>query len=207
MKKIIITIGREFGSGGHAIGKTLAQELNIPCFDKELLRLAAEESGLSLDVVENIDETAMNSLLYSLSVGAYLPETGYAPRLDLPVGDRIFLIQSEIIKREAKNGPCIFVGRCADYILEGTEDILKVFIHAPASSRINRISKINEISIAEAKRLVNKTDKRRAGYYSFYTDKKWGRRENYHLCIDASTSGIDGAVEMIKTLAIKKFSR
>lgn len=207
MKKMIITIGREFGSGGHAIGKKLAEEMGIAFYDKELLRLAAEESGLSLEVIENIDETAMNSLLYSLSVGAYLPESGYAPRLDLPVGDRIFCIQSEIIKREAKKDSCIFVGRCADYILDGTENMLKVFIYAPAEVRIDRVAKLNDISLDAAKKLVHKTDKKRAGYYSFYTDRKWGRRENYNICLDSSVTGIDGAVEIIKSLAAQKFDR
>ena len=172
-EKIIITIGREFGSGGHNVGRLIADQLQIPYFDKELLRLSAEESGLSLDVIENIDETAMNSLLYSLSVGAYMPESGYAPRLDLPVGDRIFCIQSEIIKREAAKGSCVFVGRCAGYILSGIEDCLNVFLYAPLEERIKRTATLNGLSLEEAKKTVHRADKRRAAYYSFYTDRKW----------------------------------
>lgn len=207
MKKMIITIGREFGSGGHSVGKILSEKLQIPCYDKELLHLAAEESGISMDVLENMDETAMNSLLYALSVGAYFPQAGYAPRLDLPIGDRIFCIQSEIIRREARRNAGIFIGRCADYILADTEDILKIFLFSPLEARIARMAKINDISLDEAKHLVTKTDKKRAGYYSFYTDMKWGRRENYHLCIDTSVSGMEGAAEIIKELALRKFGR
>ena len=188
----IITITRQYGSGGHDIGKALADRLNIPFYDKELISLAAKESGVCPQIFENVDERATNSLLYSLSVGLYNYGNGFSSMGDLPVNDRLYILQHKIIKELAEKGPMVVVGRCADYVLKDNSNAVKIFIYADIDSRIKRAVERNDIDPARAK-----ADKNRANYYSFYSGKKWGVGDNYDLCINSTHISTEQAVDII----------
>ena len=194
----IITIGRQFGSGGHMIGKQLAAELGIPFYDKELLDRAAKDSGLCKEIFENQDEKPTNSFLYSLVTDSF--SYGYTPGVmnDMPLNQKVFLAQFEAIKRLAEEGPCVIIGRCADYALEEDPRLLSVFIHAALEDRVARISKIYDISDNKARDRIKKNDKSRASYYNYYANKEWGNVSSYHYTIDSSRFGINGCVELIK---------
>lgn len=202
--KTIFTIARQYGSGGREIGQKLAQEMNIPFYDKELIALSAKESGISETVFEKADEKVTGSLLYSLLMGSFPFGSAASPISGMPVNDMLFLIQSDIIKKAAKAGPCVIVGRCADYVLQNTDHVFNVFIHSDKLSRMERVVQEYHVQAEKAADFLTKMDKQRANYYNFYTNKKWGDLENYHLAIDSSATGIGGAVELIKTAAAMK---
>lgn len=195
--KTIITIGREFGSGGHLIGKRLAEKLDIPFYDKELLDRAAKESGLCKEIFENQDERPTNSFLYSLVMDSY--SFGYSSNVmnDMPLNQKVFLAQFDTIKRLAQESPCVIIGRCADYALEDHDDLLSVFIHADLDIRVRRISKIYDISANKARDRIRKNDKSRSSYYNYYTSKEWGSVDSYDLSVDSGKFGIDGSVDLI----------
>jgi cytidylate kinase len=195
--KYIITIARQYGSGGHDIGKALADKLGISFYDKELISIAAKESGISPEIFENVDEKAANSLLYSLSTGLYSYGNSFSTVNDLPVNDRLYILQHKIIKELAEKENFVVVGRCADYVLREHSNIVKVFIYADIDSRIRRAVKRNDIEPAKAKQTVNKADKHRANYYNFYSGNKWGLPENYDLCINSTNITIEQAVDII----------
>lgn len=197
-KKYTITIARQFGSGGREIGKALADSLGIPCYDKELISIAAKESGMDAEVFNNVDERATNSLLYSLSMGLYSFGNSFSNNGDLPVNDRLYILQHQIIKKLAEEGPCVIVGRCADYVLKDRDDTLSVFIHADMEYRKKRAIEIHGVAKNRAEQIVNKTDKVRANYYSFYSGQKWGYAQNYDLCLDSSKLSTDKIVKIIK---------
>lgn len=201
MQKFVITIGREFGSGGLDIGRMLSENLNVKCYDKELLAMAASESGLCREIFENHDEKPTNSFLYSLVMDTY-SVSGYtsAPFLDMPLNHKVFLAQFETIKNLADKESCIIVGRCADYALSDHPHCLNVFIHADKEFRIDHIMKTFNLSHDKASDMIHKTDKKRASYYNYYSSKKWGDSRSYDLCINRSAIGIDGAVDMILEL-------
>lgn len=194
--KNIITISRQFGSGGREIGEALSAELGIKCYDKELISIAAKESGIDADVFNNVDEKATNSLLYSLSMGFYSFSSNYSSG-QLPVNDRLYLLQHKIIKNLANEEPCIFVGRCADYILGDRNDVVKVFIYADMDYRIKRAVEVKGVDSSKAEHVVAKTDKSRANYYNFYSGKKWGLAENYDLCINRTKLSTEQVVKVI----------
>lgn len=195
----IITIGRQYGSAGREIGNALAEQLGIKCYDKELLDRAAKDSGLCQELFENQDEKPTNSFLYSLVMDTY-SFGGYASSSfsDMPLNQKVFLAQFDSIKKIAEEGPCIMVGRCADYALAERDDVLSVFIHADLQTRIRRIAKLYDLTDAKAKDRIIKTDKKRASYYNYYTSKRWGDPTSYNLCLDSGMLGIDGTVEMLK---------
>ena len=197
----IITIGREYGSGGRQIGQEIAKYFGIKCYDKELLEHAANDSGICKELFENHDEKPTNSFLYSLVMDTYSFGYSSAGFSDMPMNHKIFLAQFDAIKGIAQEGPCVLIGRCADYALEDySNNVLRVFIHAEMDDRIRRIAKTYNLTDARAKDLIIKTDKKRAGYYNYYSNKKWGDAASYDLCLNSSILGIDGAVEAIKTL-------
>ena len=197
-ERTVITIGREFGSGGHEIGMKLAEKLGIKCYDKELLELAAKESGLCEELFENHDEKPTNSFLYSLVMDTYTGGNySAAPFLDMPLNQKVFLAQYEAIQKIAGRESCVIVGRCADYALHNHEKCLNVFIHADKDVRIEEVCKRMDISVNKAKDMIQKQDKQRASYYNYYSNKKWGDSRNYHLTLDSSVLGIDGCVDMI----------
>jgi cytidylate kinase len=193
----IITISRQYGSGGHDIGKALADKLGIPFCDKELISIAAKESGVSPEVFNDVDEKATNSLLYSLSTGLYSYGNNFSSIGDLPVNDRLYILQHKIIKDLADKGSFVVVGRCADYVLKGNPKVINVFIYADIESRVKRALERNEIDPARAKQAVQKADKRRANYYSFYSGKKWGLADNYDLCINTTHISTEQAADII----------
>lgn len=193
----IITIGRQYGSGGKEIGRRLADYYNIPFYDKELLKIAAKESGICEEMFESFDEKPSTSFLYSLVMDPYA--LGYnASSFDMPLNQKVFLASYDAIKKVAKEGPCIVVGRCADYALKDFENHLNVFIHAPISFKKQRIHDTYGIPMEKVEETAARMDKQRASYYNYYTSKKWGDLKSYDLCIDSSMFGIDGTVELIK---------
>ena len=194
---IVITIARQFGSGGHEIGRRLSKRLNIPMYDKELITHAAEESGLSEEVLHYFDEKPTNSLLYSLSTGAYSMGAGGSVNYSMPVNQQVFQAQFDAIRSVAQKSSCVIVGRCADYVLEKYEGLVSIFVHADLGDRMERVAEYDHITLPEAKNRIAKSDKRRASYYNFYSGKKWGVAGTYDLCINTSTVGYDNAVELI----------
>lgn len=195
---LIITIGREFGSGGKDIGTATAEALGIKCYDKELLTQAAKESGFCEEIFEHQDEKPTNSFLYSLVMDTY-SISGYSsvPFLDMPLNHRVFLAQFDAIKKICDRESCVVVGRCADYALSDRPNTLNVFIHASLESRVKHITKRLSISESKAKDLIAKYDKQRASYYNYYTTKKWGQAKGYHLCLDSGELGYENCVKMI----------
>lgn len=203
MGEHIITIGRQFGSGGREIGEKLAKKLNVPFYDKDLLKRAAKESGLCEEIFENFDEKPTSSFLYSLVMDPY--SLGYTNNgFEMPLNHKVFLAAFDAIKKIADEGPCVIVGRCADYALQDYDGLVNLFIHAPMEARIERIAKKYELTNEKARDMIYKKDKQRASYYNYYSTKKWADLKNYHMAIDSSFLGIDGTVDMISSmLAIK----
>lgn len=193
----IITIGREFGSAGREIGYKVAEALDIKLYDKEMLARAAKESGICEEIFESHDEKPTNSFLYSLVMDTY--SMGYSGNTytDMPINHKVFLAQFDAIKKIADEGPCILVGRCADYALESYKNVVSVFIHADMESRIRRIARIYDLSDAKAKDMIVKTDKKRSSYYNYYTNKKWSNADSYELCLTSSQLGIEGTAKTI----------
>lgn len=203
MANVIITIGRQFGSGGRHIGELVAKELGIPFLDEELITLAADNSELCKEAVAEADERSANSLLYTLAMGssAMLHTSTY----HMPVNDKVFLVQSEIIRDAATKGSAVIVGRCADYVLRDHPHLLSVFIYAENEFRVNNVATRGSITKAEAQSLITKTDRRRANYYNFYTGNRWGIMENYDLAIDASKLGAEKTAKLIADYAKMMF--
>ena len=193
----IITIGREYGSAGRQIGQDVAACLGIKCYDKELLEHAANDSGICRELFENHDEKPTNSFLYSLVMDTYSFNYSGGGISDMPINHKVFLAQFDAIKKLAGEGPCVMVGRCADYALADNPDLFSVFIHADLDWRIRRITTKYLKSPKEAREYIQKTDKSRSSYYNYYTNKKWGASVGYTLCLDSSKLGIDGAVKTI----------
>ncbi|MDO4975623.1 MAG: cytidylate kinase-like family protein [Eubacteriales bacterium] len=195
--KTVITIGRQYGSGGREIGKKLADYYGIPFYDKEILKIAAKESGICEEMFENFDEKPTKSFLYSLVMDPYA--LGFnTTAFDMPLNQKVFLAAFDTIKKIAEEGPCVIVGRCADYALKDFENKLNLFIHAPMSFKKMRIHDDYEIPLRDVKEEAARMDKQRASYYNYYTSQKWGDLKNYDLSIDSSVWGIDGTVELIK---------
>ncbi len=196
-KHMVITIGRQYGSGGHQVARELAELLGFKMYDKEIINLAAKESGISEEILKVYDEKPTNSFLYSLSLGAYSFENSLIGTPSIPIVDRVFAAQAQIIKDLAEEGSCIFVGRCANSILKDRENVLSVFIHTDLERRIDRICEYEKISRNEASTIIRNADKKRAGYYNYFSDLKWGDARSYDLCID-SRIGIKNVAEVIK---------
>lgn len=198
-EKISITIARQYGSGGREIGEKVALLLGYKYVDRELITLAAQKSGFHADVINTFDEKATNSLLYTLAMGSNsfgAPHASYS--VDIPINDKLFIIQSDIIKELAEESSCVFVGRCADYVLAEHQKRVSIFLYGDEECRIKRVMARHEgVDEEEAKKLITKTDKRRANYYNFYTGKKWGKYDNYHLSLNTSVLGIEGTAKII----------
>lgn len=190
----IITISRQYGSGGREIGKKLAEKLGIPFYDNELIEKAAQESGLIQAFFEDTERHAGNSLLYALYRGTQTDRFGSSV---LSMEDNIYLAQAKVIRKVAEEGPCVIVGRCSDYILEDMANLLTVFIHADLDFRKERAIRIDGVDPAKAESVVLTKDKRRQNYYNFHATKKWGVASNYNICIDSGYCGIDCAVDVI----------
>ena len=191
----IITIGREFGSGGHEIGFRLAEELDIPFYDKLLVSMVAEEGEFAQKYLEEMDEKV------DMHIAPFLATRSNYSLYSVPVSDKVFFRQAEIIRSLAASGSCIIVGRCADYVLEKNPKLFRVFLYADLEDRVARKQGMDlEIEESDMTKHVLATDKKRAKYYRHYTGKQWGNRNNYDLCINTSKSGIEGAIEMLKSV-------
>lgn len=203
---LVITIGRQFGSGGRDVGEKVAEYFNIPFYDKELVEMAAQKSNLSQEALKEVDEHATNSFLYSLASGNYSLRGINAPiYYEMPINDKLFIAQAEVIKEIAKKGSCVIVGRCADYVLENENvNLLNVFIHGSVDYRAGRVMDALGLKQNKARDKVIKTDRQRRTYYDYYTSRDWGVMSNYDLCINAETFGIEGAANLIISYAKTK---
>ena len=194
MSNLIITIGRQFGSGGRQIGRRLAEELGIDFYDRALITAAAKKSGFSEELFEMMDKRATNSLLYSLSMFGGSGVNG------MSLTDQLYLTQANLIREFADKGSCVIVGRCADHILREYPNRFDIFISAPIEDRIRRIQSSPDREFEGNKSpqsTLEKMDKQRATYYNYYTGKVWGQADHYDLCINAGRLGIDKSVELI----------
>lgn len=190
MKYPIITIAREHGSGGRIIAQNVSKRLDIPVYDKTIIDIAAQESGLSPDFIAEAEKRRSSTFLYNL----YLSTT------NMSIIDQVYLAQAHVIKQVAAEGPCIIVGRCGDYVLRDVQNLLRVFIYAPKEDRIRRITGEYNEKVDNPSAYVDKCDKQRASYYNSFSDLRWGDHRNYHLMIDSSL-GLDIAEEFIVTAA------
>ncbi len=193
---MVITIGRQYGSGGREIGRRLASRLEIPYYDKELLAEASKDSGICEELFENNDEKPTRSFLYSLVTGIQTHGTPSSMYMDMPLNHRIFLAQFDTIRRIAGSGPCVVVGRCADYVLRDLDHVVNVFLKADMEHRKERAME-RGADLGRAEEIVRRHDKERAAYYNYYATTTWGDVNNYDLCLDTGRIGYDGAVEMI----------
>ncbi len=196
----IISISREFGSGGREIGFRLAQKLGIPFYDKELISLASEDSNISAELFHANDEVIVKK---DRPANTYAPIDPFSPTYEIPVSDQLFVIQTKIIKQLAQNGPCVIIGRCSDVIIE---DAFKVFICSSLKKRLERLMSLEEDCSIDTKQMENHiraVDKKRKEYYQFYTGNEWGKPKNYDICLNSGNLGIEECVEIIANLATK----
>ena len=199
---MVITVGRQYGSGGREIGTMLAEKLGIAYYDDMLLKEAAKESGLCEDLFRSLDERP-KSFLYSVAMDPY----SFSMNHVMPKGSieqQVYLATYDTIKKLADKGPCVLIGRCADYALKDRDDVINLFITAPLENRIERVARRNGITRDEAKERIKRTDKSRASYYNYYSSKDWGDAKSYDLCIDSSLLGIEGTVELLEKLVTLK---
>lgn len=196
-KKCIITIGRQFGSGGRYVGRLLAEKLGIPFYDKELLSEAAKQSGICEEILEDHDEKPTRSLLFSLVTGMQHHVSTGSFYMDMPLNHRIFLAQFDAIRKLAEDGSCVIVGRCGDYVLRDDPNAVSVFVKADMESKIARAVKYYGVEEDKAEERIRKADKQRASYYNYYATATWGDVDNYDLVVDTGVLGVEGAVELI----------
>lgn len=199
----VITIGRQFGSRGKEIGQELAKCLGIAFYDKELITLASKESGLCQEFFEKADERNSGNVLQAFAAGFTLGTFQYN---DFLSNDKLFLIQSDVIRKVAQEHSCVIVGRCADYILRDDKRCINVFIHASIDDRAKTVMERQQITEQQALELVRKMDKTRPNYYNFYSDKEWGVASSYHLSVDSSLLGVDGTAGLIRDFVKKVLS-
>ena len=194
----VICIGRQFGSGGREIGLAVSQKMGIPFYDKEILKKAAQDSGISQELFERADERPSSSFLYTLSIGA---APAFASYDDYLTDDKLFVFQSNTIRELAKQGPCVFIGRCADYVLRQQPGMLSVFIHAPLEQRVLRVARLYNIDEDKARARIRKTDKTRANYYNYYSDGDWGRSDRYDIALNTGKLPIPIAAQLLADAA------
>jgi len=192
-RKRIITISRQFGSGGYEVGKKLAQALDISFYDKDIIRLAAEKSGMSKEVLERLDETMPSPLGQTFAMGG-----SFALYNEMPLNDKVFFAESDVIRSLADRESCVIVGRCADYVLRECPNLYNIYVFADLPFRLERVKKDFNMDDKAAKNAIHSIDKRRASYYNFYTEKTWGAANSHHMSIDSGFTGIDKTVEIIK---------
>lgn len=194
----IVTISRQYASGGREVAEKLAMEYGIPFYDRALIARVAKESGFAEAAFDNVEMKATNSLLYSIAMGmnAYgSPDIGYT---HLSLDDRIYIAQSDIIRKIADEGPCIIVGRCADYVLRERKDVINIFVWSSMPFRVKRAIERDGVEPEKAEDTIIRMDKRRANYYNYHAVEKWGVVTNYHLAIQNDFRGVDKTVEVIK---------
>lgn len=201
----VITIAREYGSGGRTIGEMLAKNLNIHYYDKELMKLASDESGINEALFANADEKVKATSLFRIAKSAYSGELIPPESEDFVSNDNLFNYQAKIIRKLAEEESCVIIGRCSDYVLKDYDNVLSVFIHAPLSFCLEQAAKKHSMSPKELEKFVERTNKRRAEYYKYYTGRSWTDAKNYDLCLDSSKLGFERCVEEIKAYMDVRF--
>lgn len=198
MNNTIITIARQYGSGGREIGERVAEILGIKTYDKELIRMAAAGTDIHEQALEKADEKAASSLLYTLAMGSNSFAGFHTASYNLPINDKLFILQSDVIREIAERESAVIIGRCADYVLRKNENRLSVFIYADIDRRRERVlARHPELKASEVIDVINKTDRRRSSYYNFYTGSKWGKYDNYHLALDSGRLGVETCAQII----------
>lgn len=198
MKKIVITIARSYGSGGRTLGRLLAKDLGIPCYDQELIRMASDESGINQALFGEADEMKTGVSLLKGSkpyTGKVLPPESD----DFTSKDNLFALQAEIIKKLAEKESCIIIGRCADYVLKDRDDVLRLFFYAPLENCITRAQEISGESEKEILKKINRVDKYRAAYYKYYTGNDWNDTRNYDFCLNTTSMSYEKLIEVVKS--------
>lgn len=198
MEKIVITIARSYGSGGRTLGKLLAKDLGIPCYDQELVRMASDESGINIALFGEADETKKGSSLFTGSrpyTGKVLPPESdeYTSR------DNLFSLQAEVIKKLAEKESCVIIGRCADYVLKDRDDVLRLFFYAPLTDCLMRAREISGEPEKELLKKINRIDKYRAAYYKYYTGNDWNDTRNYDFCLNTTSMSYEKLIEVVKS--------
>ncbi len=196
MEKRIITISRTYGSGGRIIGKKLAEDMEVPFYDKALIDRIAEESGYSKEMIENAEMQAKNGFLYTLATS--LGGNGEAGVDGLSLNDKFFLAQMKVVRKIAEEGPCVIVGRCADYILRDMHEATNLFIYGEMEHRIKRAVSEYGMNLENAENEIKNIDKARRNYYNYHTGRKWGDVLNYHLTLDSGYIGVEDAIGLIE---------
>lgn len=196
-KRLIITIGRHYGSGGAEIGRKLGERLGLPVYDKDILKVTSDETGIRESYFHLADEKAGNKLLYKV-IHSLIPDND-TPSFgsDLVSADNLFRFQSSVIRKLAQEQSCIFIGRCADYVLSGTDGLVRIFICADMDARIERITEKGYFEEAEVPKNIRRMDRERRDYHRYYTGKDWESLENYDLILNSAKLGTDGCVECI----------
>ena len=200
MEHLVIAISREFGSGGKFIGEQTAQRLGITFYDKVLLQLAAERSGLSPEFLEKNEEQIAGSFLFNLSTAAHAA-SNFFYQYNVSMSDKAFFAQAAVIRELAEKESCVIVGRCAEHVLRNHKKCLKVFLYAPLDWRIREVARDYNMSERDAKERISRVDKGRASYYRHYTGDTWGDVRNHDLCINTAAVGLEGALDTILTMA------
>ena len=185
---LVITMAREYASGGSEIAQKVADLLGIPLYNKELITIAAKKSGLTEEAIAASETQRSGSLIYSL----------YMMGNTMPLADQVYILQSNVIKEVASQGSCVILGRCADYALENYDNVVNVFIYADLDIRVRRIARLYNLTDAKAKDMILKTDKKRASYYNYYTNKEWAEAKSYDLCLNSGKLGVEGTAKAIK---------
>lgn len=207
MENYVITIARGYGSGGRTMGKMLAEELGIHYYDRELMRLASDESGINEELFGRADEQLKQSLLYRIARKEYRGELIPPDREDFVSNDNLFSYQAKVIKRLAEEESCVIVGRCADYILKDMDNVIKVFVHASLEDCVKRLEGMSSLPPKELEKKILETDKRRAAYYRYYTGRDWEDAKNYDLCLNSKRLGFDKCVRIVKDYLDIRFDR
>ncbi len=192
----VVCIARQFGSGGREVGLALAKELDIKFYDRELLQVAAEKSGILHELFEKNDEKPTSGITASYSNFSGIPK--YVDYTDFLPNDHLQDIIAEVVTEVADQSPCVIIGRCSDYILRGRKHVMSVFLHAPLEERINRVARLDNLEEDAARTLIRKTDRSRANYYNYHTGRTWGDVMNYHLSIDVCRLSVAKTVQMLK---------
>ena len=199
---MIITIGRQYGSGGRRLAQMLSEHFNIPLYDKDLINRVSEETGIAGEFFKKVDEKPSDSF-FSMFLNSFSYGNSCNCEDSVLSGNSLFCMQSKVIRNIAAEGDCIFVGRCADYILRDRDDVLSIFVTADLEDRIKRVAEYEGISEQSAKDVIEKADKSRAAYYNFYTEKRWGRGSSYDICINSSKISLEQCMDIITQILNK----
>lgn len=207
MSKYVITIARGYGSGGRTIGKMLSEELGIPYYDRDLLRLASDDSGINEQLFAKADEKLKKSLLYKIAHNVYKGEIIPPDSDDFVSNDNLFNYQAKIIKELAGTESCIIIGRCADFVLKDYENVIKVFVHAPLNECIKNVKEISDKSDKEIEKQIASIDRHRSEYYKYYTGREWDNAKNYDLCLNSGDLGYHKCVDIVKAYMDIRFAK